>query len=350
MVKGCFFSFYGSVHYPRCPPEFNFEGNYDLIKFIKMIGIMICMQHLELVHSLKHNEIMAVQQAYKEHGMRYVQWEGNMAVGLDTGVPWIMCKQVNALGPVMNTCNGRYRAFGDPPSERTAEDIAIAVARFFSKKGTMANYYMYYGGTNFGRTSSSFVTTQYYDEAPIVEYGLPREPKWGHFRDLHDALKLCQKALLWGTQPVQMLGKDLEVGQKQFGSYVSMLPFKWKPCPKEWFGYHTPRAILQPKNNFLVVLEEMGGKLDGIEILTVNRDTICSIAGEHYPPNVETWSRYKGVIRTNVDTPKPAANLVCLDNKTITQVDFASYGDPVGNCGHFILGKCNAPNSQKIVE
>lgn len=114
--------------------------------------------------------------------------------------------------------------------------------------------------------------------------------------------------------------------------------------------YHTPRAILQPKNNFLVVLEEMGGKLDGIEILTVNRDTICSIAGEHYPPNVETWSRYKGVIRTNVDTPKPAANLVCLDNKTITQVDFASYGDPVGNCGHFILGKCNAPNSQKIVE
>lgn len=29
----------------------------------------------------------------------------------------------------------------------------------------------YYGGTNFGRTSSSFVTTQYYDEAPIDEYG-----------------------------------------------------------------------------------------------------------------------------------------------------------------------------------
>lgn len=114
--------------------------------------------------------------------------------------------------------------------------------------------------------------------------------------------------------------------------------------------YHTPRAFLQPKNNFLVVLEEMGGKLDGIEILTVNIDTICSIVGEHYPPNVETWSRYKGVIRTNVDTPKPAANLVCLDSKTITRVDFASYGDPVENCGHFILGKCNAPNSQKIVE
>lgn len=31
--------------------------------------------------------------------------------------------------------------------------------------------WQYYGGTNFGRTASSFVTTRYYDEAPIDEYG-----------------------------------------------------------------------------------------------------------------------------------------------------------------------------------
>lgn len=30
----------------------------------------------------------------------------------------------------------------------------------------------YHGGTNFGRTSSSFVTTRYYDEAPLDEYGM----------------------------------------------------------------------------------------------------------------------------------------------------------------------------------
>jgi hypothetical protein len=104
---------------------------------------------------------------------------------------------------------------------------------------------------------------------------------------------------------------------------------------------------LQQKKNLLVVLEEMGGKLGGIEILTVNRDTICRIAGGNYPARHE--SRDKDVIKTNVDTPKLAANLVCLDNKTITQVNFASYGDPLGNCGHF-LGECNAPNSQNIVE
>lgn len=107
---------------------------------------------------------------------------------------------------------------------------------------------------------------------------------------------------------------------------------------------------MRPKKNLLVVLEEMGGKLDGIEIVTVNRDTICSKVGEDHPPNVEAWSRENGVIKTNVDSPKPTANLVCLDNKTITQVDFASYGDPVGKCGHFLLGKCNSPNSQNIVE
>jgi len=32
--------------------------------------------------------------------------------------------------------------FGDPPSQRSAEDIAFSVARFFSKNGSLANYYM----------------------------------------------------------------------------------------------------------------------------------------------------------------------------------------------------------------
>lgn len=38
--------------------------------------------------------------------------------------------------------DNRYRVFGDPPSQRAAEDLAFSVARFFSKNGTLANYYM----------------------------------------------------------------------------------------------------------------------------------------------------------------------------------------------------------------
>lgn len=40
---------------------------------------------------------------------------------------------------------------------------------------------------------------------------LLKEPKWGHLRDLHSALKKCKQALLWGTVSVEKLGDDREV-------------------------------------------------------------------------------------------------------------------------------------------
>ncbi|KAF3786118.1 Beta-galactosidase 11 [Nymphaea thermarum] len=190
---------------------------------------------------LIENEYDNVKLAYRQSGIDYVQWAGKMAVSLGTGVPWIMCKEKDAPDPVINTCNGRncgdtfsgpntpnkpalwtenwtaqYRVFGDPPSQRSAEDLAFSVARFFSKNGTHINYYMYHGGTNFGRTASSFVTTCYYDEAPLDEYGLVKGPKWGHLRDLHSALRLCRKALLWGSPSVISLGDELETNLQRW--------------------------------------------------------------------------------------------------------------------------------------
>ncbi|XP_009605185.1 beta-galactosidase 13 [Nicotiana tabacum] len=320
--------FSGSIHYPRMPPEmwpdiirkakegglnliqtyvfwnihepvqgqFNFEGNYDVVKFIKTIGeqglyvtlrigpyieaewnqggfpywlrevpnITFRSYNEPFIHHMKkysemvidlmkkeklfapqggpiimaqiENEYNNVQLAYRDNGKKYVEWAANMATGLYNGVPWIMCKQKDAPAQVINTCNGRhcadtftgpngpnkpslwtenwtaqYRTFGDPPSQRAAEDIAFSVARFFAKNGTLTNYYMYYGGTNYGRTGSSFVTTRYYDEAPLDEFGLYREPKWSHLRDLHRALRLSRRALLWGTPSVQKINQNLEI-------------------------------------------------------------------------------------------------------------------------------------------
>ncbi|RAL48448.1 hypothetical protein DM860_005872 [Cuscuta australis] len=105
----------------------------------------------------------------------------------------------------------QYRVFGDPPSQRAAEDIAFSVARFFATGGSLVNYYMYYGGTSFGRTTSSFVTTRYYDEAPLDEFGLKREPKWSHLRDVHRAIKLAKKPILWGNRSVEKITGDLEI-------------------------------------------------------------------------------------------------------------------------------------------
>ncbi|CAN0878841.1 Beta-galactosidase 13 [Linum grandiflorum] len=320
--------FSGSIHYPRSTPDmwpdllakakrgglnvvqsyvfwnvhepvqgqYNFEGRYDLVKFIRMIGDMgmyatirvgpyveaewnhggfpfwlrevknitfrtdnppfkyhmrkfvrmiveklkkeklFASQGGPIIMSQIENEYANVERAYKGAGARYVQWAGTMAERLKTRVPWTMCKQIDAPDPVINTCNGRhcantfpgpnkpykpslwtenwtshYTVFGGPPHYRKPEEIAFSVARWFARNGTHVNYYMYYGGTNFGRTTSAFSTTQYYDEAPIDEYGMEREPKFGHLRDLHRALKLSQKAILWGNPSVWKPSKDLEV-------------------------------------------------------------------------------------------------------------------------------------------
>ncbi|KAL9461779.1 hypothetical protein AB3S75_004721 [Citrus x aurantiifolia] len=743
--------FSGSIHYPRMPPEmwwdilkkakagglnviqtyvfwnihepekgqFNFEGNYNLTKFIKMIGdlgmyatlrvgpfieaewnyggfpfwlrevpnitfrsdnppfkyhmkkftkmIIDMMKDAQLyasqggpiILSQVENEYNTIQLAFKELGTRYVHWAGTMAVRLNTGVPWVMCKQKDAPGPVINTCNGRncgdtfsgpnkpskpvlwtenwtarYRVFGDPPSRRSAQNLAFSVARFFSKNGTLANYYMYYGGTNYGRLGSSFVTTRYYDEAPIDEYGMLREPKWGHLRDLHSALRLCKKALLSGKPSVENFGPNLEAhiyeqpktkacvaflsnndsrtpatltfrGSKYYlpqysisilpdcktvvyntrmivaqhssrhyqkskaankdlrwemfiediptlnenliksaspleqwsvtkdttdylwhttsisldgfhlplrenvlpvlriaslghmmhgfvnghyigsghgtnieNSFVFQKPIILKPGinhisllgvtiglpdsgvylerryagtrtvaiqglntgtldvtysewgqkvgldgekfqvykqedsdrvkwnktkglggPLTWYKtcfdapegndplaievatmskgmvwvngksigrywvsflsptgkpsqsvYHIPRAFLKPKDNLLAIFEEIGGNIDGVQIVTVNRNTICSYIKESDLPRVNNRKREDSVIQKVFDDARRSATLMCPDNRKILRVEFASYGNPFGACENYILGNCSAPSSKRIIE
>ncbi|XP_073027816.1 beta-galactosidase 13-like [Primulina eburnea] len=741
--------FSGSIHYPRSTPEmwtdlilkakegglnviqtyvfwnihepvqgqFNFEGNYDVVKFIKLIwehGLWVTLrvgpyveaewnmggfpywlkevpnitfrsynepfmfhmkQYTEMVLNLMKKEklfadqggpiIMAqieneynnVQLAYKEAGLKYVKWAADMAVGLYNGIPWVMCKQRDAPQTVISTCNGRqcgdtfpgpngpnkpslwtenwtaqYRVFGDSPSMRAAEDIAFAVARFFARNGTLNNYYMYHGGTNFGRTSSSFVTTRYYDEAPLDEYGLKREPKFGHLRDMHRAFRLSKKPLLWGTQHVQKISPNLEIttyekpGTNICAAFltnnhtrapatinfrgvdyylpadsISILPdcktvvfntqtvvaqhssrnfhaskkakvTKWEmykesipsikdmevksKTPKElyaftrdtsdyaWYStsisfesrdlpmradilpvlqiaslghallafvngeyvgfghgsniekshvfskainlkhgvnditllamtvgfpnsgaymerrfagpravtlqglmsgtlditmnhwgqrvgvagekmqlyseegsskvqwlpskgpggavtwykgyfnapegtspvairmtsmakgmiwvngqsigrywvsylsaidkptqeeYHIPRSYLKRKGNLLVIFEETGGNPDNIEILTVNRDTICSVITEYHPPHIKTWERKNNQFRAVVD-PVKAAHLTCPDKKVISTVEFVSFGEAEGACGAFVRGKCDSSKAHKVVE
>ncbi|PSS18059.1 Beta-galactosidase [Actinidia chinensis var. chinensis] len=164
----------------------------------------------------------------------YTKWAAQMAVGLGTGVPWVMCKQDDAPDPIINTCNGFYcdyfwpnkaykpkmwteawtgwfTEFGGPVPYRPAEDLAFSVARFIQQGGSFINYYMYHGGTNFGRTSGGpFIATSYDYDAPLDEFGLLREPKWGHLKDLHRAVKLCEPALVYGEPSVIPLGNYQE--------------------------------------------------------------------------------------------------------------------------------------------
>lgn len=49
------------------------------------------------------NEYNHIQRAFREEGDNYVQWAAKMAVSLDVGVPWIMCKQRDAPDPVVSS-------------------------------------------------------------------------------------------------------------------------------------------------------------------------------------------------------------------------------------------------------
>ncbi|XVE65399.1 hypothetical protein DITRI_Ditri07aG0177400 [Diplodiscus trichospermus] len=169
------------------------------------------------------NEYGNIMWAYKDAGKAYIKWCAEMAVAQNIGVPWIMCQQDDAPQPMINACTGFYcheftpnnpkspkifielwtgwfKKWGQKDPHRTAEDLAFSVARFYQSGGVLLNYYMYHGGTNFGRTTGGpFITTSYDYDAPMDEFGNLNQPKWGHLKQLHAAIKSGEKILTIGT-------------------------------------------------------------------------------------------------------------------------------------------------------
>ncbi|XP_027363193.1 beta-galactosidase-like isoform X2 [Abrus precatorius] len=215
-----------------------------------------------IIMSQIENEYGPVEWEIGAPGKAYTNWAAKMAVGLDTGVPWVMCKQEDAPDPVIDACNGFYcenfkpnkqykpkmwtenwtgwyTDFGSANPRRPAEDLAFSVARFIQNGGSFVNYYMYHGGTNFGRTSGGlFITTSYDYDAPLDEYGLQNEPKWGHLRDLHKAIKQCEPALVSTDPTVTSLGYNLEahVFKTSGASAAFLANYDTKSSAKAKFG------------------------------------------------------------------------------------------------------------------
>jgi len=156
-----------NMHEPS-PGNYNFEGRFDLVKFVKLaqeaglyvhlrIGPYVCAEWnfggfpvwlkyvpgisfrtdnepfknamegftKKVVDLMKseglfesqggpiilaqvENEYKPEEMEYGLAGAQYMNWAAQMAVGMDTGVPWVMCKQDDAPDPVINTCNGFY--------------------------------------------------------------------------------------------------------------------------------------------------------------------------------------------------------------------------------------------------
>ncbi|CAH9077021.1 unnamed protein product [Cuscuta europaea] len=181
------------------------------------------------------NEYGNVNGPYGAAGKAYIDWCANFATSLDIGVPWLMCQQKDAPAPMLETCNGWYcdqykpsnlstpkiwtenwtgwfKNWGGKDPYRTAEDVAYAVARFFQRGGTFQNYYMYHGGTNFGRTAGGpYITTSYDYDAPLDEYGNLKQPKYGHLKELHDVLHSVEKTITMGNITTTDLDNSLQI-------------------------------------------------------------------------------------------------------------------------------------------
>ncbi|KAL2530667.1 Beta-galactosidase 7 [Forsythia ovata] len=186
------------------------------------------------------NEYGNVISSYGDVGKAYINWCASMAKSLDIGVPWIMCQEDDAPEPMLNTCNGYYcdqftpnnpktpkiwtenwtgwfKNWGGLDPKRTAEDVAFAVARFYQNGGSLQNYYMYHGGTNFGRTAGGpYITTTYDYDAPLNEYGSLNQPKYGHLTQLHNILRSMERTLTYGNVT------STDYGNSVFGTVYSI--------------------------------------------------------------------------------------------------------------------------------
>ncbi|KAJ1389346.1 Galactose-binding-like domain superfamily [Sesbania bispinosa] len=91
--------------------------------------------------------------------------------------------------------------------------------------------------------------------------------------------------------------------------------------------YHVPRSFLNNDKNTLVLFEEMGGNPQNVSFETVTMGIICA--------NV-----YEGA----------QLELSCQGGQVISQIQFASFGNPQGRCGSFKIGSWEATDSQSVVE
>ncbi|KAJ2828016.1 Beta-galactosidase-1-like protein [Coemansia sp. 'formosensis'] len=193
------------------------------------------------------------QWSFGKDGDRYADWCGATAQSFNLTVPWIMCRQYYPVAHVIPTQNdfycdqyldryhdkypqfpdmwtemwpGWFQRWGEAAPYRPIEDISYAVAKWFAFGGTYVSYYMYQGGTNFGRTSGPFIQTSYDYDGFIDEYGLENWPKYLHLQELHRVLLDNAHFITGNPVPVpQSLGKSRETSARVYGTQDEYLAF-----------------------------------------------------------------------------------------------------------------------------
>ena len=166
-----------------------------------------------------------IENEYHWDDQAYIEWCGKFSDSLHLGIPWLMCNGRSAKN-VINTCNGNdctkyaegharnypgqplmwtenegwYQEWSRPSdyswNNRSPQDMAFVILKWIARGGAHHNYYMWYGGSNFGRWGGSAITPMYADGVNLHFDGLPNEPKKSHLQQMHQVLAQSAEILL----------------------------------------------------------------------------------------------------------------------------------------------------------
>jgi len=178
------------------------------------------------------NEYNNVAKRYGVAGQKHMTWMVDFVKSLGLDVPALTCEggvpgaleAVNGFSvhqaaaklrerrpnqPLLWTENwpSWYDTFGFEHHVRQGGEIGYEILRFVAEGGSGFNYYMWHGGTNFGRTAMFLQTTSYGFNAPLNEYGEPTQ-KSRLLAPLHRALRQNEEALLSGKTTRQTLDAE----------------------------------------------------------------------------------------------------------------------------------------------
>lgn len=185
------------------------------------------------------------------NGRRYLAWISEIGRKAGLEVPLNMCNEgipddvietINSFSawsrveelrtkhpsqPALWTENwtGWYDVWCQPHHLRDSKELAYEILRFFAAGGSGVNYYMWHGGTNFGRDAMYLQTTSYDFEAPIDEYGLPTQ-KFEHLRKFHLFLHNNSEILLKGKKGKKEILVKETIPDHQDGVYLYSFKYK----------------------------------------------------------------------------------------------------------------------------
>ncbi|KAI0524497.1 hypothetical protein KFK09_003868 [Dendrobium nobile] len=157
--------------------QYYFEGRYDLVKFVKLVGSSGLYFHLRIgPYACAEWNFGGFPVWLRDiTGIEFRTNNGLFKIDTCNGFYCDAFKPNAYKKPKIWTedWNGWYASWGGRLPHRPVEDNAFAVARFFQRGGSYNNYYMFFGGTNFARTAGGpFQITSYDYDAPIDDYGL----------------------------------------------------------------------------------------------------------------------------------------------------------------------------------